>query len=368
MTALDRDANAPAPLSRPRRIPELDWLKGFAIISVLLIHARPLDGTAVYDHLVNRAVPIFIVLFGTTSEIWWEAHRDQRWSSTLALWYRTRLWRLMVPVWGMLLVWYPLSLVFDRRSPVSPAVVAATAAGYLPWVATGWFITLILQLVLLFPLLHLAVNRLGSSACVLAAAAALVTSYYFMYDVISFMRMILLGTPPSTGLGSYFPFWIFAPTRLLAVVAGILIARHRNVMSWTYATGAGVALATGIAVLTHAALRPVWSLCLRDMMDVPLTLLLLVLISGARVWAPATSFLAWCGTSSWGIYLGQMIVYNAFNIFGSGVRASATSHRWAYFACLFVGAVGFVTIGNAIRETTRRDWIPTLRRRCAPHA
>jgi len=239
--------------------------------------------------------------------------------------------------------------------------VAATTVGYLPWVGTGWFVTLILQLVILFPFLHLAVDRLGGTPCVLAAAGVFLLSYYFIYDVISLMRILLLDTPPSGGLFYYYPFWIFAPARLLPVVAGIMVARHQHVLRWKYAMVAVLLVAIVIAVLTHAPVSPHWGACLSDAMAIPLTLLLLVLISGVGVWGPVASALAWCGRSSWGIYLGQMIVHNGFHIFGHRLETSAMANRWVYFVCLFVGAVGFVTIGNAIRQIPRNDWIPKRR-------
>ena len=53
-------------------LPELDWLKGFSILSVVCIHAKLYADTAAFNGVVNRAVPIFLVLFGVTSELWWE--------------------------------------------------------------------------------------------------------------------------------------------------------------------------------------------------------------------------------------------------------------------------------------------------------
>ena len=115
---------------------EIDWLKGLAILFILLIHARPIEG-GLYEHLINRAVPMFIVLFGVTSELWWRGH-VARGEAPIGPWYRTRLVRLMIPVWGMLLVWWPFEFEFDPAVPQGIRPVLATAVGFMPWIGTGW--------------------------------------------------------------------------------------------------------------------------------------------------------------------------------------------------------------------------------------
>src|SRR4026208_2429584 len=88
-------------------LPELDWLKGFAIACVVCIHAELYSHTLFFDRIVNRAVPIFTVLFGVTSELWWKrALTSQAGSGPIARWYRTRLQRLIIPFWALGAAWW----------------------------------------------------------------------------------------------------------------------------------------------------------------------------------------------------------------------------------------------------------------------
>ena len=54
------------------RLTEIDALKGIAILWDFAIHAALFSGTFFATHVINRAVPIFLVLFGYTSTIWWK--------------------------------------------------------------------------------------------------------------------------------------------------------------------------------------------------------------------------------------------------------------------------------------------------------
>ena len=85
------DASASTMTDARNHLPELDRLKGFAIACVVCIHAELYSHTLFFDRIVNRAVPIFIVLFGVTSELWWKrAQAAEADRSPVARWYRTR--------------------------------------------------------------------------------------------------------------------------------------------------------------------------------------------------------------------------------------------------------------------------------------
>jgi hypothetical protein len=58
----------------------------------------------------------------------------------------------MVPVWAMLVVWWALALYFHPLGvKLSWRLPIVHLLGYLLYVGTGWFVTMILQLVVLFP-------------------------------------------------------------------------------------------------------------------------------------------------------------------------------------------------------------------------
>src|SRR5262245_1109136 len=155
------------------RIVAIDMVKGLAIVWVILIHAEVLQRRWVLDYLINHAVPIFLVLFGVNAEQWW----GRRGTSDLGLWYRRYLRRILLPVWAMLPVWWLVGhWLQPERVRVSWRIVAANLLGYLPNVGTAWFITLILQLVLLFPLLHWAAQRIGGGAVLAGGLVCLVAT------------------------------------------------------------------------------------------------------------------------------------------------------------------------------------------------
>ena len=180
--------------ARPH-IPQIDWAKGLAILCVLLIHSKPISGTLLYDHFVDRAVPVFIVLFGMTSELWWRVHLGETTRERITGWYRARVLRLYIPIWGMLIVWWTLTLTFDTKIALSPVMLMLTAVGYVPWVGTGWFITLVVQIVLLFPVLRRIMTALGSIPTLLASIAITVAVSLHPLVIISWLRTGLGGVP-----------------------------------------------------------------------------------------------------------------------------------------------------------------------------
>jgi peptidoglycan/LPS O-acetylase OafA/YrhL len=331
------------------RIPEVDWLKGVAILWVLIIHAKALDGTFAGTYLINRAVPIFVILFGLTSDQWWSKRSTGDTFSQAIFWYRTRLLRLMIPVWSTLAVWWPMQLVVNPLVPAAPKFIAATALGYVPWVGTGWFVTLVLQLVLLFPLIRLAVDRLGIALPFLAGLAILVASYVWMFHVIALLEWLLRNSASK----SFWYFWVFSPIRIFAVVAGIAIARRLGRPGQVHAA---IALSCVIAaILVHSRLvghaRIGEALLL--LIDIPLTIVLLFAMSGLR-WVPQLAeALAWCGQHSWGLYLGQLLTHTYVYALGLHPWVLSSRARWAYVGLLLAGAISFVLVGNNALELAR---------------
>src|ERR1700752_2162708 len=84
--------------ARSRDRADIDMAKGFAILCVMLIHSEPLTGTLLHDYVINRAVPIFVTMFGMTSAMWWRSRTALAPRAAVAEWYASRFWRLMIPV------------------------------------------------------------------------------------------------------------------------------------------------------------------------------------------------------------------------------------------------------------------------------
>src|SRR5438093_143180 len=107
--------------------------------------------------------------FGVNSELWWEAHAGA--GSPVTSFYASRARRILVPMWAALPVWWALALLLRPPELVLTRTLPLWhAAGWLSQVGTGWFVTVIIQLVLVFPLLHAA--RRAGTATVLAAGLA----------------------------------------------------------------------------------------------------------------------------------------------------------------------------------------------------
>src|SRR5205809_1371932 len=137
-----------SPMPPSPRLPAIDLVKGCAILCVLFIHSQALGDGPLFLYVVNQAVPIFVVLFGLNSELWWQARSGSE--ATIASFYASRARRILVPMWAALAVWWTLALL------LRPADVVLTRT--LPlWHAAGW--------------LAPKVDRLGGTAAALAAAA-----------------------------------------------------------------------------------------------------------------------------------------------------------------------------------------------------
>ncbi|MEO6027294.1 MAG: acyltransferase family protein [Candidatus Binatia bacterium] len=339
---------------REARRPEIDWLKGFAILCVFLIHAQPLHGRAIQTYLIDRAVPIFVVLFGMTSERWWRSRASMHIQEALILWYRTRVRRLMIPAWATVIMWWCLQLALPKgSSSFSPTRIAMTALGYWPWIGTGWFVTLVILLVIVFPFAHLALQTIGEAATLLIAIGALLASWAYMFHAIEIMRALLFDTAPHTN--PFFYFWIFVPAWLMAVTVGAVLTRRRVIVRPHH-----VALCVGLAGLIHAtaahlALSPASQRAPFALADPLIAIAMLGIIPVVGGWAPAASFFAWCGEWSWGIYLGQLLVHNALVGYGVDPILLSPLERCGYLVCLFVGAVGLAIVGQTIRAATLAD-------------
>jgi surface polysaccharide O-acyltransferase-like enzyme len=342
-------------------LPELDRLKGFAIACVVCIHAELYSHTLFFDRIVNRAVPIFIVLFGVTSELWWrraQAMKADR--SVVARWYRTRFQRLIVPFWALGAAWWIAVLVSNsaERLHVDWRHALATLFGYAPWIGTSWFVTVILQLVLFYPVLRWFVNRVGTVVSLLLLAAACA---FAVYNFLSFVStgLRVIGTD-FVGPG-WFYFWIFSPRLFWHVAAGLALARHFGGRVGPVMTAVAVALAVLGSVLQELVrvegdfFSPIREQLVAYLFDVPLAIGLLGLFRWVPLPAPLGRALVGCGLSSWGIYLGHLFVYELVHLAGFAPETGPQAQRALY-------AAGLLASGAAIAAAL--DWF--MRRVKAP--
>jgi len=336
------------------RYPEIDVAKGIAILCVLLIHAEPLAGNLVHEYLFNRAVPVLLVLFGAASELWW--HRACPSSSALGCglrFVRARMSRLLPPVWAALGVWWGLRLIASPAAAPEPAWLVPHALGYIPQVGTGWFVTLIVQLVLCYPLLRWLLVRCGVAMSLLLTAAIHAWSQLYVFDVVDLMRGALQDSAHMHGFFVFYYSWIFAPARLLLVLSGMLLARCALRPSRGVLLLCAAAWALGCFTHPHLTDR-VQQSALLSVLDVPLALLWLLAARAAHHLAGA-ALLGWLGRESWGVYLGQLLVHTSAGLLGYEVLRQPVTGRFAYAGLLLAGGMSWVLLGDAVRALTRSE-------------
>jgi peptidoglycan/LPS O-acetylase OafA/YrhL len=323
------------------RSPAIDMVKGLAILWVLLIHARPLGESAFFYNVVNHAVPIFVVLFGLNSELWWRRRRlpDDLWT-----WYRSRARRILVPMWGMLLVfWAMVAVAHPPGIDLTARRMMLQLSGYLAQVGTGWFVTMIVQMVVVFPLFRAVERRWGLGVLLAGGFACMFTVLYYRFWMVAHWGM--------------FGALVFSPRFFGHVAFGMLLARYLDRL------GIGAALVSAALIAPCVAVRqgfigsfPLIAYTDR-LVELPLTVLLLALCGLAPRLPLVTAALVWLGQSSYGIYLGQLLVHNAF-VFKYGLRLYGQLNLWLYTLELLVGALAFLWLGETVMrvlETTRRS-------------
>src|SRR5262245_1696853 len=140
-------------MSDPRgHLPEIDYLKGFSILCVVCIHAQTVSySSEFFLQVINRGVPTFLLLFGISSELWWERETARGNAEVVRRWYSSRLWRILPGYLAITAVWW-LVVVFWRKPPNDLRLGGLQAllsfGGYAPWFGTTWFFTIVLQYIL----------------------------------------------------------------------------------------------------------------------------------------------------------------------------------------------------------------------------
>ncbi|HWP65490.1 MAG TPA: acyltransferase [Candidatus Limnocylindria bacterium] len=326
----DKTDVAALPGARERDL-AIDMAKGCAILWVLLIHSDALHGNLFFRQVVNQAVPVFVVLFGLNSSIWW---RHRVLPADLGAWYRRAVGRIMLPVWAALPLWWAMVLYY-RPFGVRLAwwLPIAHALGYLLHVGTGWFVTMIVQLVVLFPAFEAARRRVSVwPLLVVGFASSAVLAWNALWIV---------------GYVGLFGFWVLGPRFFAHVTFGMLLAHHRERVGAWAAVLAAAALG-GCVAADLAQVGPPWKQLLETAGGLPLTVLLLVglrPLASVPLLAPS---LAWLGRSSYGIYIGQLLTHNLFVYHFGLLGLPQRVDPWLYTLILLLGGLFFVWLGEQL--------------------
>jgi len=258
------------------RLPAIDLVKGCAILCVLFIHSQALGDGPLFLYVVNQAVPIFVVLFGLNSELWWQARSGSE--ATIASFYASRARRILVPMWAALPVWWALALLLRPADVVLTRTLPLWhAAGWLSQVGTGWFVTMIIQLVLVFPLLHALARRAGTETVLVAGLACTLACVRLRFLLLA----ALAGVGPAPGRAQdFFNYFVFSPRLLAHVAFGMWLAPKVDRVGGTAAALSAAAFAACVAGAEggFGASRAPYAAAL---VPLPLTVLLLAACCGS---------------------------------------------------------------------------------------
>ncbi len=334
--------------SAHEHLPVIDRVKGVAILLVVAIHAKIGEGSLVHEHVVNRAVPIFLFVFGMMSEM--SLGRARAGARTFSSWYASRFRRLFVPIWAAGALWWLAVLATGKPPlPVGAVEAALTALGYSPWIGPSWFVTLVLQLIVLFPALHWAMNEVGPWIMLAAAAAATAFTAYHTLQIADFgLRVIGSNVPPP----GWFYVWIFPPRSLWLVVAGMALARLVGPRLSPRATLAAIVSAALVVPACQFVrpeeflVGPLRVLVTMHLFDVPVALAIVGLAANVPIPGRAAAPLEWCGRHSWGLYLGHVFVFEVAHMLGEFPEAGPGSGRWLYGVFLLASGAVLVAAGN----------------------
>jgi peptidoglycan/LPS O-acetylase OafA/YrhL len=319
--------------------PVIDYVKGIAALGVIAIHAEVLAGRWLMVHVLNHAVPIFVVLFGMNAERWWR----ERGEASAAAWYRGRARRFYPPLWSATLLWCALVLPM-RPDLLHPrlAFVVCNVTGIKPSLGAGWYVTVLLQLLLLQPLLHRLARRGGTGLVVAVGLACLTTTVA--------LRSSLLAT---LGLWGYL---VLAPRLLTEVAFGMWLAPRLSRCGGRVLVVAVLATVCCASVQTALEPQPLATYPER-LVDLPLTVALLIACRPLARRRAIVVPLAWLGVNSYGLYLAQAVVHDvAIYRLGIGIGGPSLHYGpWPYAAFLLATAVVLVAGGNALRP-----WLAAL--------
>jgi peptidoglycan/LPS O-acetylase OafA/YrhL len=337
-------------MSASERLPQLDVAKGFAILGVIAIHSELFSPSLFDTHIVNRAVPMFLVMFGMTSTLWWNRTDE---TGRVRAWYRSRLLRLAPPYWTAVLVWW-IAQTLLAKQPLGVDVLALSLTSYAPWIQTSWFVAVISQLILVFPLLVLVTKKLGAIPATVAALGILIAAQSQAVGLNVWLRDQL---PYNEAAVGFYPFWLFIPHYFWLVLCGTQMTKwavspsaRSLLIAFTVVVLAGIA--EPLVTKPSALLRVAASIA-----DPARTVLLLgASVMVARSELPRRA-LAWLGTNSWEIYVGQMAVHSL--AYPAWQRAGGPfEHRIEYTLVLLIGGLAFATAMIAARRlkghSTRR--------------
>lgn len=328
----------------------VDVLRGIAMLGVIAIHARPLEEWSWHASTIGRSVPVFLVLVGVSAQLWWSRQQSLGATGLGRAYLAATGRRLAVPYWTWLAAMLLIG-AWNGRLPDSLGLWLLSPFGYAPWAGPTWFIAAIVLVSLIVPLLHFAMARIGPLAlCVLG----LFVTLYCHRHALAIMDAGRDLLPLPQGMKPFFFFWIFVPSYLWHLTSGMWLGRHRGKVGAAVWSLGALGLIWGLWGVRDGGLDKLSVNAARAFMDVPLTLLLLWLTHPLSRVPLIGQTLSFVGRNSWGMYLGHILIFGAFEGAGRLYQFMDPTTRWLYFAGLFVGGLSLTVVGRFVRTRLGR--------------
>jgi peptidoglycan/LPS O-acetylase OafA/YrhL len=127
-----------------------------------------------------------------------------------------------------------------------------------------------------------------------------------------------------------FGYIAFAPRLFAHVAFGLVLAPHVARLGTGTAAAALALLVPGV-LIADGRLVPALAPFAGRLLELPLAVLLLAVMERLQAIPGLARALSWLGASSYGIYLGQMLVHNGF-VFALGLGGMSALNRWLYAA------------------------------------
>lgn len=336
---------------------ELDYLRGFAILAIVTIHVGAFYTTIGYPsivgdvanyltHLADYGVPVFFFISGFVLAMRYFERLDVR------SFYRRRLVFILPPY----LAFSALYLVYDHYAfGTSSISEAAWSVALFNAVGIFWFVAVLLQLYLLFPLLTRWQRRSEARGRPWEPMAVSLALYAAWYGVLEGWTADALNAiaQPVPGFGEIVAGRVFLVS-LPFFVLGIYLQRQPEVTSSLYrraGTAAFVPVALGLAVvLTFLGQGFWWALVV-----VPFSVIMLALLHRASVAlvgrpVPGSRLVRTMGVYSFGVYLVHILVIAAVvnRLWAVGLGAEDAVFYILLMLGTVLGSIAFLFIVNLL--------------------
>jgi hypothetical protein len=242
---------------------------------------------------------------------------------------------------------------------------AAALLGYIPWAGTTWFIVIVLQWVLFFPLAHRIYQRWGSAHSLWLAALSSSFCVLRVWDIVDAGTWLLGSDVPQPAW--YYP-WIFAPRVAWPVVAGMFLAKTRLHTNRVVVGASLLLMLLEPAFIRMVGVAPeapftgnLREQLITQFLDVPLAIVILGFFQIVRLPSAIASLLERAGATSWGLYLGHTLLFELVHLSGRAPEEENVALR-ALYALALLGTGAITTwAGGRVKRAIRRVRFQTRR-------